>query len=80
MWTAWRWPIPIARAAKQPRLGTYAHTPGTLNDIAVREFHDALKRDEEVAFAVAAIMALTAVIKRSRWENEAPGRRIPSVC
>ncbi|EFJ40741.1 eukaryotic translation initiation factor 2B alpha [Volvox carteri f. nagariensis] len=46
--------------------GFEANTQGTLNDIAVREFHDALSRDEEVAFAVAAIMALTAVIKRSR--------------
>ncbi|GLC48199.1 hypothetical protein PLESTB_000069900 [Pleodorina starrii] len=45
--------------------GFGANTQGTLNDIAVREFHDALNRDEEVAFAVAAIMALTAVIKRS---------------
>ncbi len=38
---------------------------GTLNDIAVREFHDALSRDDDMAFAVAAICALTAVIKRS---------------
>ncbi|GLI68480.1 hypothetical protein VaNZ11_012906 [Volvox africanus] len=45
--------------------GFEANTQGTLNDIAVREFHDALNRDEEMAFAVAAIMALTAVIKRS---------------
>ncbi|PNW72518.1 hypothetical protein CHLRE_16g687518v5 [Chlamydomonas reinhardtii] len=40
-------------------------TQVTLNEIAVREFHDALSRDDEMAFAVAAIMALTAVIKRS---------------
>lgn len=45
--------------------GFEANTQGTLNDIAVKEFHDALNRDPDVAFAVAAIMALTAVIKRS---------------
>ncbi len=38
----------------------------TLNDIAVKEFHDALAKSSDVAVAVAAIRALTAVIRSSR--------------
>jgi hypothetical protein len=37
----------------------------TLNDIAVKEFHDALAKSSDVAVAVAAIKALTAVIRSS---------------
>lgn len=36
-----------------------------LNDIAVREFHDALSKSSDVAVAVAAIRALTTVIRNS---------------
>jgi len=37
----------------------------TLNEISVKEFHDALAKSSEVAVAVAAIKALTAVIRNS---------------
>lgn len=38
---------------------------GTLNEIAVKEFHDALAKSSDVAVAVAAIKALTTVIRNS---------------
>lgn len=38
---------------------------GTLNEIALREFHEALAKGTDIAVAVAAIRALTAVIRRS---------------
>ena len=40
-------------------------SPGTLNDMAVREFHDCLSKSADVAVAVAAIRALTLVIRFS---------------
>ena len=38
---------------------------GTLNEKAIKEFHDCLSKSPDVAVAVAAIRALTCVIRNS---------------
>ena len=45
-------------------MAIYFHA-GTLNDMCVREFHDCLSKSADVAVAVAAIRALTLVIRYS---------------